>query len=165
VRRRGNSNIVLLKVASMAIAFAIVCAAVLPAAGNAAEASRVEKDGTIHVPAFDLPESSFLRPETRAALKQIREDDAFQAAFNACPSTEGAARADMSAIRQCQADAFYKTAFYRSVRDRYAVIVTPQMIGGVYTEVFTPSEGIAKRNENRVLINLHGGVLLLRACK
>ena len=40
---------------------------------------------------------------------------------------------------------------------KYAVDIVPQMMGGVYTEIFTPSSGIANSNENRVLINVHGG--------
>jgi epsilon-lactone hydrolase len=35
--------------------------------------------------------------------------------------------------------------------------MTPQRIGGVHTEVFTPAGGISPSNAMRVLINLHGG--------
>jgi len=63
----------------------------------------------------------------------------------------------MPKIRECQAEAFYKTPLYKRIRARYKVTVTGQEIGHVYVEVFTPAEGIAQRNENRVLIDLHGG--------
>lgn len=36
-------------------------------------------------------------------------------------------------------------------------------IDGVYTEVFTPVRGLSPRNENRVLINLHGGAFSMGA--
>lgn len=128
----------------------------MPAAA-AADLPRVESDGTIHVSAFDLPESSFLRKDTRAALRQIRADDSFQAALRNCPPIADANPETAPHIRQCQADAFYKTELYRSVRSRYAVTLVPQEIGGVYTEIFTPVDGVERKNENRVLINLHGG--------
>lgn len=33
----------------------------------------VEPDGTVHVPAFDLPETAYLSAESRAAMKHFRE--------------------------------------------------------------------------------------------
>jgi len=87
----------------------VVCTAlVAQPAGAPVHPSVVDPDGTIHVQAFEFPESSFLSGETLIALGYIRAlMNEWTAAFNACPSTEGAARADMFAIRQCQADAFY----------------------------------------------------------
>jgi epsilon-lactone hydrolase len=35
--------------------------------------------------------------------------------------------------------------------------MTAQQIGGVNTEVFVPEDGIARKNQRRVLINVHGG--------
>jgi epsilon-lactone hydrolase len=130
----------------------------MPSQAVTMEAPRLDENGTIHVPAFDLPESSFLSPETRAVLKQSRESQAKSyATEKSCPSMEGAKRADMPEIRRCQADAFYQTALYKGMLDRYPVVVAVQSIGGVYTEVFTPKEGVAQSNNQRVLINVHGG--------
>lgn len=129
------------------------------------EKVRVEKDGIIHVSAFDLPESAYLSEETRVALKRFRDifrkdyDEAFVS--KQCPSSEGAAVTDMPAIRQCLAQAFYQTSLYKSITDRYDVTLAQKRIGGVYTEIFTPAEGVAPKNKNRVLINLHGGGLFL----
>jgi hypothetical protein len=130
-----------------------------PAASAKEERPRVEDNGTIHVPAFVLPESSFLSDETRTVFRHAREarNKSASQEQNPCPPMEGADRAAMPAIRKCEADAFYKTSLYRSMRERYAVEMTPQDIGGVYAEVFTPKEGIAQKNEKRVLINVHGG--------
>lgn len=63
----------------------------------------------------------------------------------------------MLEIRKCEADAFYKTSYYKHLRELYRVVVTPKQIGGVYTEIFEPADGIGARNVARVLINLHGG--------
>jgi len=128
-----------------------------PAMGRA-DAPLVEENGTVHVPAFVLPESAFLSEETRAALKQARGlEGEFAAASEACPPMKGADRADMPVIRKCQAETFYKTSLYGELRARYPVTLTAEQMGGVYTEVFTPVDGIARENAKRVLINMHGG--------
>jgi epsilon-lactone hydrolase len=113
----------------------------------------------VHVPGFDLPESAYLSEETRTVLAQHHA--LWAAAFNdSCGSMVGAAMGRMAEIRQCQADYFYSSEIYRQVRDRYPVTITSRRIGGVYSEIFIPSGGIAPRNKNRVLINLHGGGFL-----
>ncbi len=123
---------------------------------------RIEENGTIHVQAFDLPESGFLSDQTRSALKQQRQEGAkqWQSAMQSCPSFEEAEIEDVPAIRACRAAAFYKTGIYQSLRSRYPVHLKGQTMGGVYTEVFTPVDGVAPKNESRVLINLHGGGFL-----
>ncbi|WP_428610596.1 alpha/beta hydrolase [Sedimenticola sp.] len=120
----------------------------------------ITADGTLHLPAFDLPESSFLSQETRAALKRERDVYSKEDTANACPSFEGAAHKDIPSIRQCLADAFYKTSSYQTMMTHYPVNMTPEIIGGVYTEVFTPIKGVAPKNRDRVLINLHAGALM-----
>lgn len=145
--------------AGLAIFYCLASSAILmPSQSGATDMPRVEGDGTIHVPAFVLPESSFLSRETRAVLKEGRESPGeWAAAERDCPPMDGANRADMPAIRECLAEALYGTAFYKGVRDQYPVAMTPQEIRGVHTEVFTPADGVARKNRHRVLINLHGG--------
>ncbi len=128
-------------------------------AAEAEEPPRVEKDGTIHVQAFDLPESAFLSAATREALKRQREDDGpeWQAIIEKCGSPYDVTVADMPAHRECAAQAFYKTKMYARLRAKYDVQMSGEKVAGVYTEVFTPTEGIAPKNKNRVLINVHGG--------
>jgi epsilon-lactone hydrolase len=124
-----------------------------------AESPRVEQDGTIHVQGFDLPESSYVSEETRAALARQHVLWA-EASKSSCAPMEGAAPESMAEIRKCQAAEFYQTSVYKNVRHRYPVTITPREIGGVYTEVFAPAAGVAPRNKRRVLINLHGGGFL-----
>jgi epsilon-lactone hydrolase len=124
-----------------------------------AESPRVEGNGTVHVQGFDLPESSYLSDETRAGLARQHALWA-TASRSACMPMEGAARETMLEIRKCQAAEFYKTAVYKQIKDRYPVTISAREIGGVYTEVFTPSEEAATKNKGRVLINLHGGGFL-----
>ncbi len=119
-------------------------------------------DGTISVPAFDLPESEFLDDEARRALKKYREvyRGEYAELDKLCPSSQDADIEEMTAVRRCKAKAFYKTARYKDVENRYDVQVTNKTINGVYTEIFTPAEGIAAQNSKRVLMNVHGGAFL-----
>jgi len=123
----------------------------------AVEVPRTEDERTIYVPAFDLPESSFLSEEARAALRRNAVGKSMTAGFKTCPSFEGASKADMVSIRQCLADSFYNSSFYKEVRQQYKVNVDSVNVNGVYTEIFTPERGVKDKNKHRILINLHGG--------
>lgn len=70
----------------------------------------VEDNGTIHMPAFNLPESSFLTQESRAALKYLRDVAKLEwkAIYEQCPSIEGPDFSTMAEIRQCRANHFYQ---------------------------------------------------------
>jgi epsilon-lactone hydrolase len=130
----------------------------LPATGAEPPPAAPDADGTFHIPAFLLPESSLLDDATRAALADGRSRSKAAESFNQhCPKREGADRARIHEIRLCNAEAVYKLPFYQKLRAQYPVTLTPQTIGGVYTEVFTPANGVAEKNPQRVLINLHGG--------
>jgi epsilon-lactone hydrolase len=131
------------------------------AASVAANPPLRDEDGTIHVPAFLLPNSSLLQDETRADSKKERAGEREEAsAPDPCPSDRNADASQMPAIRKCQTDTFYKSSYYHRLRQLYGVEFTTARIGGVYTEVFVPMEGIAPKNQRRVLINVHGGGFL-----
>lgn len=156
--RRGVSR---LRIAMLAVLAG--CAAVLSTGPSFADQpAPVDGNGTIHVPAFLLPESSFLGragpPKPQPAREIQEKKDA--TAWKACPSMEGADPARAPAIRKCEAGAFQVSSFYKRIRDRYAVRTAQQEIGGVHTEVLVPAAGIPPRNRNRVLIDLHGGAFL-----
>ena len=122
------------------------------------EEPSVDSDGTVHVPAYSLPESSLLGADARAVLRSKRVHEMEQSNAPAtCPKEEGADATHMPDIRKCEADAFYKTAEYKHLRQLYPVVLTQKQIGGVNTEIFEPANGIGARNAARVLINVHGG--------
>lgn len=121
----------------------------------------VDDQGTVHVPAFLLPESSFLDQARRTQSKSaVRDQEKDAAAFKACPPMENASASQAPAIRQCEMGAFQASSYYKRLRARYAVASEQQEIGGVHTEVFVPAAGIAARERKRVLIDLHGGGFL-----
>ena len=128
------------------------CAALFPVGQSLADQpAPVDDRGTIHVPAFLLPESSFLKPagtEKEAAPSRT------------CPPLQKARPSEAPAIRQCERGLFQASSYYKRLRDRYAVASVQQEIGGVHTEVFVPAGGVAVRNRKRVLIDLHGGAFL-----
>lgn len=133
----------------------------------AAEKPRVEADGTVHVPAFDLPESAFLSDESRAAMKYFRDvyGPEFGTFSKGCPDLASVAddpKASREA-RQCVADGYYETSIYKDTRAKHPVTITAETIAGVYTEVFVPEKGIAPANRNRLLISVHGGGFVVGA--
>jgi len=114
---------------------------------------------SISVPAFELPTSAFLSEETRRALAENEQDQKEWGEQTAaqCQPIDTANAEDIPAIRLQQAEVFYASTLYKKLTDRYAVTVTPETLAGVYTEVFTPKEGVAAPNQDRVLLNFHGG--------
>lgn len=115
-----------------------------------------DKDPAVHVPAFDLPASSFLSPQAQMAL---RNPEVLLAEWKkACPiDPESLAnRERVVAWRKCHDDKLIKPLVARQ-RSRYAVRIDAAELGGVLTEIITPAEGVSFGNRQRVLINLHGG--------
>ena len=142
----------------------LLLAALVLTAGSAsaaAERPRVEADGTVHVPAFDLPETAYLSDESRAAMKHFR--DVYGPEFGTF--SEGCANLnevsdDLEAVRaarECVAQGYYRTAIYKDTVTKHPVEITAETVAGVYTEVFVPKRGIAETNKNRLLISIHGG--------
>ncbi len=122
----------------------------------------VEENGTVHVPAYVLPESSFLSEESKMVLKKEREEkaNANQLMQKACPQPKNSDKDAWEAYRECTIQHFYTTPVYTNMLKRYKVDIAVDTIGGVYTEVFTPAEGIKETNKNKVLISLHSGAFL-----
>lgn len=143
------------------IASLAVAALGLSAAASLAEEKRdaspapgSAQEGTVQVPAFDLPLSGFLSAETRAVLK--RQTQEFEELKKACPYHPPESEADVVAARRC-AEKHYYPALIARYRARYKVAIEPKTIAGVATEIITPADGVSAANRQRVLINLHGG--------
>ena len=127
----------------------------------------MEADGTVHVPAFDLPETAYLSDQSRAAMKHFR--DVYGPEFGTF--SEGCANLnevsdDLEAVRaarECVAQGYYRTAIYKDTATKHPVEITPTTVAGVYTEVFVPERGITDANQNRLLISIHGGGFVVGA--
>lgn len=110
-------------------------------------------DGTVQVPAFDLPPSGYLSKEAVDFQKMVMRAQASGAMGRPDPNRPIAeARAGME--RQLG----FLVGF---MRKRYPANVAEETIGGVKTRVFTPQDG--KVDPKRILINLHGGAFSMCA--
>ncbi|MBW8755248.1 MAG: alpha/beta hydrolase [Sphingomonadales bacterium] len=101
------------------------------------------EDGTVHVPAFDLPPSELSSPQARAA----------QAMRAKMPGGVPPTNVDISSIRR-GLEAMLAPQVGR-MREAYPVDVAEQRIAGVPTRIVTPKG--KPFDPARVLINLHGG--------
>lgn len=103
----------------------------------------VKDDGTITTPSFDLPFSSYASPEAQAAfVRRLR--------------TPMPISFDVVKMRQIVDDNLNKPELEKQ-KAKYPYRSTKSMMGGVPVESFVPAAGIAQKNQDRVLINLHGG--------
>ena len=126
---------------SCSVGLAVVAVLAAGCAGIARKPD-ISDDGTVSVPRFELPFSSFASAEAREALvRQVRNP------LQVVPSIER--MREISDARLApeleRAKALYP---YRSTRSE---------LGGVPVETFVPAAGIAPENADRVLMQLHGG--------
>ncbi|MET0360159.1 MAG: alpha/beta hydrolase [Sphingobium sp.] len=107
-------------------------------------------DGTVHVPAFDLPPSSLASAEALAEQKARAGAPAMTGNMAEIPIAELRATVER-----------YMAPLVAKMKARYAVDVVAQQIGGVPTRIVTPRGGEA--DPSRILINLHGGGFMVCA--
>ncbi len=100
----------------------------------------VDPNGTVHVPAQNVPVSKFLSPEGKAYLAEhllnVRKPQQLAQTKGIPPLIAG---------------------YLTRQKELYAVERTDTRIGGVHAYVYTPKGGVSDRNRKRVLIDLHGG--------
>lgn len=102
-----------------------------------------EKDGTVHVPAFDLPLSAFMSKEAGDMLKARAGMPPFAMPENL----------DIAIVRTGMEMVLSPSV--KAMQSRYPADVANETIAGVPTRIVTPKG--RKAVPNRVLINLHGG--------
>jgi acetyl esterase/lipase len=117
----------------------------------AAPAITVDQDGTAHFPPLDIPFSSFASAEAlKTYLGKL-----------AAPSLMGPTPQDIASVRE------NVTRVWTPYLDRdiqlYPVTIETATIAGVATDVVTPVGGVAPKNRDKILINLHGGGFFLGA--
>jgi acetyl esterase/lipase len=101
----------------------------------------LDQDGTVHIPAISVPVSSFLTPEGKAAVAEyltgIKDPATRKLPDGGVPPF----------MRPYLADA----------KQRFAVKRTSIRMAGVKGYSYVPRTGIAAKNKDKILINLHGG--------
>lgn len=125
---------------------------------TAQELSRTEapasRDGSVRMPPINVPFSSFASPEAQAAFVQNLSYMRMWASV---------LWETRSITEQRRMEAAHFGPALERARALYPVTSVSSTIGGVHADVITPKDGIAPRNEKRVLISLHGGGFLFGA--
>lgn len=102
----------------------------------------VDADGTVHVPAMSVPVSEFLSPEGKDYLVEhlltMKNPEL------------------LKEVEGLGGPAFLK-AYIDRQRELFPVNKEETQIAGIPVYDYTPAGGVTPGNENRVLINLHGG--------
>jgi epsilon-lactone hydrolase len=102
--------------------------------------------------------SSFLSEQVRSRLQYLaNQSTSKQKEFETCGQPDANDPGRIDVIRDCQARVYYSADFYKKIRSRYPVSISTEYIGGVLVETFIPLSGVAPKNRERLLINLHGG--------
>ena len=124
------------------------CPQAFPDCSLAAEASASSKvivrpDGTVAVPGFEVPLSTYM---SEAAKQRYMEEGAHPALITGSTIAE---------VRKA-VDDWYRPKVERA-KKIYPVEIAQQSLAGVRMAVVTPADGVSARNRDRVLLNLHGG--------
>ena len=129
--------------AMMAVAAACAISATALAQNNADLA--VQDDGTITTKSFQLPFTSFASQEARDAyVERLRQP----------PQRP---TADIAQVRKNSEDKLRPQ--YEVIKRMFPAASIRRTIGGVPTETFTPTAGVASENRDKILIELHGGTV------
>lgn len=113
--------------------------------GGQALTVNVDPDGTVCIPAHAVPLSIYMSDEA----KQIYAHSVLHPPAISFMTDIATTRKSIDrVVLQPQLD---------KAKAAYPVTIEDQTIAGVRVTVVTPKEGIAEKNRNRVLINLHGG--------
>ena len=150
MKARGNHLISSLAVALVTAVWTVALSAgyAQQATQSKAQADRkisVDKDGTIHLPAFAVPLSSYMSEKARRTFV----DQAFHT-----PNIDFTG--PISKSREEVDKKFYQPRLERA-KAIYPVNIKEEKIAGVRTDVISPRGGVPAPNRDRVLINLHGG--------
>jgi monoterpene epsilon-lactone hydrolase len=135
---------------SIVIGVAVVCSPTLVFAQGTPKP--FDADGSVNVPAYTLAPSDFVSQEFKEAYAKLL------AALDKYPRSPA-----MDAPKEVwdKFDADYDRIIYKESYDwklaHYPVEIADTKIAGVHVDIVTPKDGIAARNQHRVLINLHGG--------
>jgi acetyl esterase/lipase len=107
----------------------------------------IRPDGTVVIKDLAVPLSNLLSPEAHAYMVHLLIDHPFSGG----PTAEQ----DIKGYRARQDEIM--NVFLGPIRKRYPVDIEEKTIGGVFTQIVTPKDGIAAENRDRILINVHGG--------
>ena len=106
----------------------------------------IDPDGTVHIPAMVVPPSNYMSEEAKRAYIDLRLHWPPDVRF----------WDDITQTRKAM-DNHWLKPYLEKAKALYAVTVEEKTIAGVHTYVVMSKANVAKDDEGRVLINLHGG--------
>jgi epsilon-lactone hydrolase len=109
--------------------------------------------GSTQVPAMTVPLSGYLSPRATEAI--ITRDEWDLNGFTA-PGGDANAQVESKDL-QASCASHSRQIIEGRLNKQYPATIEHRTIGGVPADIVTPKNGIAERNRNRVLINMHGG--------
>jgi acetyl esterase/lipase len=110
----------------------------------------VDADAAVHIPPIVVPASAFISPEAKAALHEIMTHP-----YPPIPGPNAPLEEYQKGREALSRDVY--APLIAKDKARFAVELGSETISGIYADVVMPNGGIAPRNKDRVLINLHGG--------
>lgn len=106
----------------------------------------IDRAGTVHVPAMEVPLSSYMSEQAKRAFIEAANE------ASAKPDWRSLSIAELRALGESHIQKFVDRA-----REVYPVTVEARRFGDVPAQVILPKEGVSAANNDRVLINVHGG--------
>jgi epsilon-lactone hydrolase len=123
--------------------------------------AKIDKDGTVHIPAIDVPYSDLASPEAkkhfietmrgRGLIKDERNQDENKNQEPERPLDTAEIRRQRRVLDDQMVPALAR------LRGIFPVDIQHEVIGGVPTDVILPKGATLSSSKNRVLLNLHGG--------
>ena len=112
----------------------------------------VDPNGVVHIASMGVPLSGFITPEAQKI-------ETAQIASHGWPGPSGPVTGPGPVIDNWRREMDQKIFIPALERQKavYPVNIEEKTIAGVKTNVVTPKDGIAPKNKNRILINLHSG--------
>ena len=104
----------------------------------------VKRDGTIVVPGFELPVSSYASPQAQAAF------------VRGAISRTQIDNSTLQRYRETMDDHLFRPMIEKA-RQAYPVVVAEERIAGVRAFRVVPESGVSRDHRDKLLINLHGG--------
>jgi len=106
----------------------------------------IDETGTVHIPAFAVPLSSYMSDQAKQAF--------IKAAAARSSDTEWKSLS-IEKFRDLGESELQK--YVDRARELYPVKIEERRLAGVRTRVVEPKDGITPHNRDRVLVNVHGG--------
>ena len=144
---------------SIRLIAAILLTGAITAPAAFAQKITVDADATVHLPEMAIPFSNLASPEAKkrflawVELKKTWSADVAK--------VTGGPEAITAKWRENVET--YDSMLLKAAQIAYPTNIESQTIAGVYTDVVTPKDGIAPKNQNRVLIDLHSGGMMTGA--